>query len=197
VVPIQVQSASGAGLRVDGVNSYLYGPNVHLINGLGQKLTVGGGSPKVGYDVTVNKPSWFEDLSAKRGYFEHGHSDGYLTNYATAASGTLVLPTDRNSAAFINLTGDASIQFAVPDTQWEGLRVLRLIIRHDAGGKTLSWPSNVYWGTKTAPNYVNAAAQDFDLIELWTFNSGQTWFGTSSYSGYKYEPEISVFFVGV
>lgn len=180
-VPIQIQSDSGAGIRMDGTNTRVYGPNVRIIEALNDKLIVGGGAAKTGYAATFNRPGWFEGLGAKRGFFEQGHSDGYDTTYATVAAGTLTLQTHQNSAAFINLTGNATVQFAAQDATWIGLRVVRLIIRHDVGGRTLNWPANVFWVGGFAPDYSTSLAQDFDLVELWTFNGGASWFAKSAY----------------
>lgn len=183
VVPIQIQSDTGAGIRMEGTDVSLYGPNVRVIPQNGQKLIVGGGVAKVNYDATFNKPSWFEQLGAKRGFFDQGHSDGVDNTYATVAAGNLSLDTNSKSAFVVNLTDNGTVQLPAADPTWTGLRVVRLVVRQAAGGKTLGFPSNVEWTGGVAPDYAGTILGDFDLIEMWSFNGGALWGATSALMG--------------
>lgn len=181
VVPIQIRSTLGAGLRVAGVNTTLYGPNVNVAPGVGEKLIVGGGITKPGYDATFNKAAWFQALAAKRGFFQDGISLGYNYTHAVAAQGAISLPAD-NSAAFINLVGDATLTITPGDGSWQGLRERIIIVRNEPGGKKLNFGSNVFWGTQTPPDYTGMSVQDFDIVRLLSFNDGVSWFAESAYA---------------
>jgi hypothetical protein len=181
VVPIQIRSTLGAGLRVAGVNTTVYGPNVNIAPDVGEKLIVGGGITKPGYDATFNKAAWFQALAAKRGFFQDGISLGYDYTHAVAAQGAISLPAD-NSAAFINLVGDATLTITPGDGSWQGLRERIIIVRNEPGGKKLNFGSNVFWGTQTPPDYTGMSAQDFDIVRLLSFNDGVSWFADSAYA---------------
>lgn len=181
VVPIQIRSLLDAGLRVAGVNATLFGPNVILAPNTGEKLVAGGGISKPGYSATFNRPAWIEQLGAKRAFFNDGVSLGYNYDHATAAQGAITLPAD-NSAAFINLVGDATLTITPGDGSWTGLRERIIIVRNQPGGKKLDFGSNVFWGTQTPPDYTGTSAQDFDIVRLFTFNDGQSWFAESAYA---------------
>ncbi len=196
-VPFRLESnGAGSGIIANGVNLTLFGGLTRLAASASDRVVVGSGAPVGAYQFSANLPAWFQQLDARRVYSEQGHSDGYDSTYAGSASGSITLPVATRSAIFVNLTGTASVAFPAPVPGWTGLRVVRVIVRHDVGGVAMTWPSNVYWGSGVAPDYTDAASQDFDMVELWTFNGGVTWFANSAYgASMQYEePPTVVFF---
>lgn len=196
-VPFRLESnGAGCGLIASGVNLSLFGGVIRIASQLGDRVIFGTGAAVAGYPLTSNLPAWFTQLDARRSFSQQGHCDGYDSTFAASASGAITLPVATRSAIFVNLTGTANVSFPPSDPTWTGLRVVRIIVRHDVGNVNMLWPGNVYWGTGLPPDYISAASQDFDMVEMWTFNGGATWFAHSAYAAsMEYEePPTVVFF---
>lgn len=194
-LPMYLQSSSGgAGAVVSGPNITLFGGLLRAVAEATERMVLGTGSAKTGYQLTSLVASWFDKLDAKRSFSQEGHSDGYDTTYATVAAGNILLPVNTRSAMFVNLTGNATVLLPTAVSDWTGLRVVRIIVRHDTNGKLVAWPVNVFWTKGTAPDYADALANDFDMIEMWTFNGGASWFAKSAFaSGADAGPIIDYF----
>jgi hypothetical protein len=182
-VPLTIQSSgAAAGLSVNGVNLNLFGGVTRIASTLGNTLIIGGGGARPAHAVSINAVTWIQQNNSYRSYFVAGHSDMANTTYDQAAAGAVLLDSENYSAFFINKTGNIAFSLAANDTEWQGLRSVRIILRHDSNGATVTWPTNVFWPKQTAPDYSNTLSGDFDKIELWTTNGGLIWFGDSAYA---------------
>lgn len=180
-VPMSISHVSGAAIDLSSNLIVLTSPLVRVGAG-SSSVVVGSGAVKSGYQLTVNSTAWMQRFAGARGHVETGTTVKHDTSFALTASGVMLLDVMTNGSAFVNLTGDATFAFPAADSSWVGLRTVKLILRQNVGGKLVTWPSNVLWGTGSAPDYTNTIAGDFDMVELWTPDGGTTWYGMSAYA---------------
>ena len=76
-----------------------------------------------------------------------------------------------------DFNGDLTVSVIASDGQASGSGTFTLIVTQDGtGSRTISWPSEVDWGSATAPTLTTTAA-GVDVFVFTTVDGGSRWYG--------------------
>lgn len=145
-------------------------------------ITIGSNTAKAGFKTTLNGRSWVESLTAKRGVFSEGFTQDIDNTFVNGASGTILLNVAASSVFPIRLTGNLMISLGNCNANQSGLFKITLFLIQTQGKSLVGYPANVVWASNLLadsmpPSYAGAQGGAFDIVELYTFDNGGTWYG--------------------
>lgn len=98
-------------------------------------------------------------------------------------NGTLRVHPGTANAGLVILQGNATIILA-PVSAARGVCSFTLLLQQDAvGSRTVTWGSEIDWGTTGAPT-LTTTANKVDVVTFLTANGGRTWYGFLSARGF-------------
>lgn len=98
-----------------------------------------------------------------------------IVNLGNVAAGTHTLNLNNGNIFQLRPTGNVTIAFSnVPASG----TFVGALVRHEGDGtaRTYTWPTTTKWAYGEAPTMTSTNAK-FDLVSLFTYDGGTTWFG--------------------
>lgn len=116
------------------------------------------------------------------GYVEGAGGVEWVIRHPNAA-GTIRLHPGNGNVGHVQLAGNVTIRLA-PVSDSRGAVSFTLVLVQDAvGSRTVTWGSEIDWGTTGAPTLTTTASKA-DVVTLLTLNGGRTWYGFLSAKGF-------------